>query len=245
MNFAQRSYKPELLDSDNIPFEDIRRNMEELNIINTWLGGHDITIAGVIKLIGMRYAYNPMNEEPVHICEVGCGGGDNLQTIYHWCRKHGIKVKCTGIDIKKECIDYAMERAADMKDAQWICADYANCHFGNDKPDIIFSSLFCHHFTDEQLVNVLQWMQSNAATGFFINDLNRHPLAYFFIKMLTRLFSKSYLVKNDAPLSVLRGFRRKEWKQLLQQAAIKHYTVQWRWAFRHLVVVRNPQPEKA
>jgi 2-polyprenyl-3-methyl-5-hydroxy-6-metoxy-1,4-benzoquinol methylase len=239
MNFAQRSAQPELLDSDNIPFEDIKRNMEELNIINTWLGGHDITISGVIKLIGLRYAHDPANEEPVHICEVGCGGGDNLQTIYYWCRKHGIKVRCTGIDIKPECIEYAKQRATEMKDAKWICADYATCDFGEDKPDIIFSSLFCHHFSNERLLHVLQWKRQQSGTGFFINDLNRHPLAYFFIRLLTRLFSKSYLVKNDAPLSVLRGFRKKEWKRLLQQAGMQNATVQWRWAFRHLVVVRN------
>ena len=43
MNLQKRSYKKELLDSDDIPFQDIKRNMQELNFINTWLGGHDVT----------------------------------------------------------------------------------------------------------------------------------------------------------------------------------------------------------
>lgn len=38
-----RSYQKELLDGDNIPFDDIKQNMKELNIINTLLGGHDIS----------------------------------------------------------------------------------------------------------------------------------------------------------------------------------------------------------
>jgi hypothetical protein len=86
-------------------------------------------------------------------------------------------------------------------------------------------------------------MQRNSREGFFINDLHRHPLAYYSIKILTRLFSASYLVKNDAPLSVRRGFTAKEWKVLLESAGISRFRVSWKWAFRHLVVVRNASPQ--
>jgi hypothetical protein len=82
---------------------------------------------------------------------------------------------------------------------------------------------------------MLVWMNENASVGFFINDLHRHPLAYHFIKITSKFFSKSYLVKNDAPLSVLRGFKKIEWKQLLRKAGLENASVKWRWAFRYLV----------
>ena len=44
--FAKRSYEKEILDQDSIPFADIERNMRELDRINTWLGGHRISILG-------------------------------------------------------------------------------------------------------------------------------------------------------------------------------------------------------
>ena len=97
------------------------------------------------------------------------------------------------------------------------------------------------HFKEDELVDMLQWMKENAAKGFFINDLQRHPLAYHSIKWITKLFSKSYLVKNDAPLSVARGFTKKEWKQLLEWACIDDYSLQWKWAFRYLVTYCNGQ----
>jgi hypothetical protein len=53
------------------------------------------------------------------------------------------------------------------------------------------------------------------------------------------LFSKSYLVKNDAPLSVLRGFSRNEWKILMEKAGIKNYKIKWKWAFRWLILVEK------
>jgi hypothetical protein len=100
---------------------------------------------------------------------------------------------------------------------------------------VIFSSLFCHHFADDELSFMLKWLQSNSGRGFFINDLQRHPLAYYSIKLLTRLFSKSYLVKNDAPLSVLRGMSREEWERIFAAAGISNFNCQWKWAFRWLI----------
>ena len=86
---------------------------------------------------------------------------------------------------------------------------------------------------------MLSWMSNNTTTGFFINDLQRHPVAYHSIKWLTTIFSRSYLVKNDGPVSVKRGFLKAEWEEMLQQANIKKYSIEWRWAFRYLVIVQH------
>ncbi|OYW74945.1 MAG: hypothetical protein B7Z27_08945, partial [Sphingobacteriia bacterium 32-37-4] len=75
----------------------------------------------------------------------------------------------------------------------------------------------------------------NALVGHFINDLQRHYLAYHSIKLLTIAFSNSYLVKNDAPLSVLRGFSKEELESMFAEAGITRYDIQWKWAFRWLV----------
>ncbi|MCH5683887.1 hypothetical protein LWM68_06210 [Niabella sp. W65] len=72
----------------------------------------------------------------------------------------------------------------------------------------------------------------------FINDLHRHTLAWWSIKILTAIFSRSYLVKNDAPVSVLRGFRKREWQQLFKKAGIEA-TVSWQWAFRYLILYKK------
>lgn len=233
-SFRARSYEHELLDRPDIPFKDIRRNMDELDFINTWLGGHDITIAGLHHIVSPFLALAKGAETELHICEIGCGGGNNLRAIDKWLKKTNTAVLYTGIDINPYCIAHA-KATAGLRKVQWITSDYKAVQFAH-KPHIIFSSLFCHHFTDEELIEMLQWMDHNAVLGFFINDLHRHPLAYHSIKLLTRLFSRSYLVKNDAPLSVLRGFSRKELLLLMQRAGLKEYSIEWKWAFRWLVV---------
>jgi ubiquinone/menaquinone biosynthesis C-methylase UbiE len=226
INLHQRSYQKELLDADAIPFKDITQNLKELNIINTQLGGHAITLQGVRSFIKDR--------SPLVICEIGCGGGDNLFAVHQYCIKKNVPVHFIGIDLNPDCIEFAKQQYPQLP-CQWICSDYSVVRFGDHKPDIIFSSLFCHHFTDEQLAPMLRWLQQNSRRGFFINDLHRHWLAYYLIKYITRFFSKSYLVKNDACLSVARGFRKNDWKLLFQKTGIGHYIIKWKWAFRHLI----------
>ncbi len=228
MDFSQRSYQKELIDREDIPFDAIERNMRELDTINAWLGGHRITLDGFKQLL--------KNRKKITICEIGCGGGDNLKTIQKWCKRKNIKVNIIGIDINPHCIEVAKSKFENLN-ARFIVSDYQLVHFEkDDKTDIIFSSLFCHHFTEAELLTMLKWMESNSGIGFFINDLHRHPFAFYSIKRLTSIFSKSWLVKNDAPLSVLRGFTRKEWQQLLNQSFISTYSIKWKWAFRWLVI---------
>ena len=230
MNFLQRSYEKEMLDRHDIPFDAIAKNMQELDTINTWLGGHAISVGGLKKFL--------KDKRQVSIAEIGCGGGDNLLALCRYCRSRHIGVKLTGIDSNPHCVSIAREKIP-RQDASFILSDYRRVVFGNEKPDIIFSSLFCHHFTDEQLVDMLKWMQANSGAGFFINDLQRHPFAYHAIRLLTKWFSRSSLVKHDAPLSVLRGFTRGEWERLLHQAGIANYSLRWKWAFRWLLVFSN------
>jgi 2-polyprenyl-3-methyl-5-hydroxy-6-metoxy-1,4-benzoquinol methylase len=231
-DLSHRSYEKELLDRNDIPFNDIKRNMQELEVINARLGGHAITLEGLKQILQGK-------KEPFSICEIGCGGGDNLKVISYWCNKRKISVKLSGIDINNDCIEYAGENCRELRSVQFIASDYRQVEFRDNKPEIIFSSLFCHHLNDEQFVDMLLWCKRNSGRGFFINDLHRNLVAWFSIKLLSRLFSKSYLVKHDAPLSVKRGFKRKELAGLLQKAGIRNYRIQWKWAFRWLIVIKN------
>ena len=213
----------------DIPFADIRQNMRELDTINTLLGGHRITVKGLQAILNGR-----PKEQTYNVLEIGCGDGNNLRVLQKWAAKKGYQLQLTGVDYNKACIEYAKELEVN-EGIHFICSDYRDVQL-QKKPHIIFSSLFCHHFGNDDLVVQLGWMRSNAITGFFINDLHRHPFAYHSIGVLTKLFSKSYLVKNDAPLSVMRGFKKNEWHQLLQLADIAPAGCRWMWAFRWLIV---------
>jgi hypothetical protein len=82
-------------------------------------------------------------------------------------------------------------------------------------------------------------LHRQAGIAVIINDLHRHWLAYHSIKLLTRFFSDSYLVKNDAPLSVWRAFQRNELKRLVEEAGIDRYSLRWMWAFRWQLLLKK------
>ncbi len=206
--------------------------MKELDVINKHLGGHRVTIRGL-----QAFALQWPKSRPLQVLEIGCGGGDNLRVIKQWCLGVGQPVQLIGIDINEACVQYARSRG-DNAGIHFIHSDYRTAVL-EGKPHIIFSSLFCHHFTNPQLVSMLDWMNSNASSGFFINDLHRHRLAYFSIRILTTLFSRSRLVKHDAPLSVQRGFTRKELTGLMAEAQLAPFTISWGWAFRWLVIYQK------
>src|SRR5688500_19666526 len=129
MNFSKRIYDKELLDRDDIPFADILQNMEELNTINHWLGGHQITIRGLTSILVLIKPWATQ----LHIAEIGSGGGDNLRVLKAYCSKNSLHAKFTGIDINEHCI-----AAAKLKDPEssihYIHSDYKDVLF-KEKPD--------------------------------------------------------------------------------------------------------------
>ena len=227
--FSSRSYTKELLDEPVIEKAKLYRNLKELEIINRYLGGHNISISGLTKIITDK-------SKTYHIADIGCGGGDSLKAIAKWGKNKRYKIRLTGIDLKQDCITYAQENCKDYPQIGFVCDDFRNIFLQAEKPDIIHASLFCHHFSENEIAEFIRLCANNGAT-FIINDLERNPIAYYSIKLLTRLFSKSELVKNDAPLSVLRGFKKAEWASILKQAGVNNYILKNRWAFRHLVII--------
>jgi hypothetical protein len=81
-------------------------------------------------------------------------------------------------------------------------------------------------------------LKKQVELGYIINDIHRHWLAYYSIKILTRLFSRSAMVKYDAPLSVLRAFKKAELKKILEAAGPAEYKIQCKWAFRWQAIVK-------
>jgi hypothetical protein len=101
---------------------------------------------------------------------------------------------------------------------------------------IITCTLFCHHFKDNELVSLFRQLRKQVRLGIVVNDIHRHWFAYHSINFLTYFFSRSFMVRNDAKLSVLRSFKRKELAVFLEQAGFKKINIAWKWAFRFQVV---------
>ena len=227
--FKQRSSESELLDRPGIPKEMLLRNLHELDFFNRVSGGYRISLNGIRKLVTDK-------NKIYHIVDLGCGSGALLKVIAGWASREGYKVKLTGVDRNADVIDYLKEYCREYPAIQGVACDYRDFLKPGIPVDIIHCSLFCHHLSDDELIDLLSYCRQCARSGFVINDLHRHWLAYAGVIMITRLFNGSVLSKNDGPVSVMRAFKKRELMALLQETEIFHYTLNWKWVFRYLIV---------
>ncbi len=218
-DFSRRSTESELMDEDGIPLAEFRHCLKSLEVINV------LTLAYRPTLRWLRREVAKAGQTPVHILDAGSGGGDMLRRI---ARIDG-HLNLTGVDLNPLSARVAAElpsprvsyETADIfKFEPKLPADYVVC------------SLFTHHLDDDMLVEFLRWCDRRAARGWFINDLHRHWLPYYFIKWATALFSRNRLIRHDAAVSVARAFTIADWRRLLERAGIAGARIQWVFPFR-------------
>ena len=229
-SFVTRSTEPEIMDDLQYAGTMMDQTLRELEVINRWLGGNAVTLGALSRTVGNT------THQALEIADLGCGRGDMLRHVQHWADKRNLKVSLTGIDANPYIIDAARKNLADMsvnfKAINILSEEFELLHY-----DVVIGTLFYHHFTDEELVSFFSRLRSQCHIGFIINDIHRHPLAYYSIKMLTQLFSRSDMVKYDAPLSVLRAFTKRELENILARAGCTNYQLRWCWAFRWQICV--------
>ncbi len=196
---------PEWMDGD-CSYEDYRDCLRSLRNVNRWLLGYRPTLAWL-----QRLPRGPRN--PIHILDVGSGGGDLLRQIAVWARRRSIAVKLTGIDLNPHAARAAAESTPKQTKIEWVTGN-AMLYQPGRKIDVVLSSLTTHHLENDEVVSLVRWMESTVQMGWFINDLEREEWSY-------RLFNWVRwhpMVRHDGPVSFRRAFRREDWVNLLAAA---------------------------
>jgi 2-polyprenyl-3-methyl-5-hydroxy-6-metoxy-1,4-benzoquinol methylase len=230
IDFTKRSYELELMDDLSCDGEVLKQTLAELKTINRLLGGNKVTTQGLKKLL------KDHDSASVSIADVGCGGGDMLQVMQRWGDKEGMDLTFLGIDANPHIIQLAGEKFSATPHISFEVENVLSESFHQKPIDIVTCTLFTHHFTDVELKRMFASFLKKAKVGVVVNDLHRHPLAYYSIKYLTKFFSKSPMVIHDAPLSVQRGFTKRELFGLLNGLGFKKIEISWHWAFRWQIV---------
>ncbi|HEY5747450.1 MAG TPA: methyltransferase domain-containing protein [Chryseolinea sp.] len=231
-DFSTRSTDAEIMDDLDYAGGLMDKTLRELEIINKWLGGNAVTFSALSQLL------NGVDRDgTLRIADLGCGRGDMLALVDAWASKRGYKTELTGIDANPYIIRAAEHQLKNYPHIRLLAQNIFSPAFQEQKFDVVIGTLFYHHFTQEQLTAFFAQLKNQCTKGFIINDIHRHPLAYYSIKWLTQAFSRSSMVQYDAPLSVLRAFKKDELLQCIENAGIKKYSIRWKWAFRWQVVV--------
>ena len=215
---SRRDIKPELLD-DAEPNE-ARGNLADLVRINRYFGGHS-TIRRMLERV-----VTP--EEPFTLLDIGAASGDAAQMIV----RSYPKAQVTSLD--KHAVN--LEAAPVPK----LQADAFRLPFAPGSFDFVMSSLFLHHFSDEDVTALLRSFRSIARRGVLIADLERHVLPLIFLTLSKPLFGWGRITVHDGLRSVRAAFRASELKKLAEAAGIDSPSVEvHRPAFRLTLLATN------
>ena len=223
-----RTQETEIMDDFMLHGEELRDALDQIARINTLLGGNKLTLQGVKELLK-----NADKSKPIVIADIGCGNGDMLRMLSKYGRKNNINFKLLGVDANPFTINYAKKSSVDFPDIEYECVDIFSSDFTSVKYDIALCTLTLHHFSNEQILDIISIFNKNATVGIVVNDLHRSKMAYRLFEIICSVFNLNSMSREDGLVSILRGFKKRELEDFSKKLNLKNYTIQWKWAFRY------------
>jgi SAM-dependent methyltransferase len=236
-DLSRRAVVSELMDGA-CSYQDFRQCLHDLAQVNRVSLGYRPTLQWLEQIVHLSFPAHPL-----HIVDVGCGGGDMLRRIERWAAKWRIPVRLTGMDMNPFAIRAAREFTPANSEIQWIVGEAGSLETAAEPIDLVISSLFTHHLADDELIRFLMWMERVTRQGWFINDLYRSQAYYFGFKALALAARWHRFVRNDGPISFLRSFLPAEWERYAKASGLSPISIRIdnRWPAR-LCVARSKQP---
>lgn len=210
IDFTRRAHLSELMD-EPCSYAEFRDCLRDLVRVNR-------TVLSYRPTLQWLEQFAEPSPQPLHIVDVGCGAGDMLHRIHRWANRRGLGVRLTGIDQNSYAAQAAREFGSDDV-IHWITSD-ALSYIPQIKVDLIISSLFTHHLSDEQIVELLRWMEQTTQRGWFVNDLQRSKNSYYVFKLLARGMRWHPFVQHDGPVSIRRSFSHDDWQGYVRASGI-------------------------
>lgn len=203
---------PELMDGP-CSFEDLRACLRDLSRVNR------LTLAYRPVMRFMERVAAQGGGRPLRIVDVGSGYGDTLRRIVGWAGRRGLAVELLGVDLNPNAVRAAREASPAASRIEWLAGDVREIAAAQDA-DVVLCSLLMHHLPEDEIVELMRWMERTARVGWFICDLHRMPVPY-------RLFSAAMrgpwwhpFIRVDGLASIRRSFRREDWERICREAGV-------------------------
>jgi 2-polyprenyl-3-methyl-5-hydroxy-6-metoxy-1,4-benzoquinol methylase len=219
------------MDLPGQPPELLAEDLENLRLINRYLGCYRTVINGLARAIDER----KMNR--FTLLDAGAGGGDVGAAIVRWARRRGIGARISSLERDATTVERAVVQTRGASEIAVVRGDALQAPFRPGAFDFVLASQLLHHFTDEQIIHSLRTWARLARRAIIIADLVRHPVAFHGIRFLTRAFTRNQMTRFDAPRSVERACTIAEWRALIRNADVGRFQVHWMLPFRMLGVI--------
>lgn len=176
----ERSLEQELMDSEEVSSDAVRRSYREMDSIHCWLGN----TASVIRLL---------REQPVRrVLDIGCGQGALLARL-----RQKLGIEAVGVDLRPapSSVEIPVVQANAITDEL-------------PRADVALCVATAHHMSEEELSRMIANV-ARSAKRFILLDLVRHPLPLMLFRWLVAPWL-SYVSAQDGITSIRRAYTPRE-----------------------------------
>ena len=260
----RRSYEKEMMDFPDNPQEVLAGELRNLRILNRYLGGYRSVMRGLERLVGagklsrfslldvgtgsgdiparitswaqqrgIKASIVGLESEPVtaRVAAILTLKQTNPPFIPVWQRLASAVIPAVA-GIQRENEGHSRRCGISV-----VRGDGNAPPFHAGSFDFVLASQLLHHFSEEKIVAQLRTWSSLARRAIIVSDLIRHPMAYYGIRLVTKLFTRNVMTLTDAPLSVQRAFTMAEWHELFRRAEIGPFQLFSVFPYRVLALV--------
>jgi len=209
---------PEMLDT--LRYDEARENLRDIVKLNQHWGGHSTLRALLRNVVPEREVFS--------LLDVGAASGDMGGCIRQWYPG--------SLVVSLDSIAHHLNDCPQPK----LAGDAFALPFAARSFDYVFCSLFLHHFSDTQVIQLLRNFGEVARKAVLVIDLERHPLPYYFLAWSQGLYRWDPITLHDGRISVEAAFRAGELETLAGQAGLREIKARAHWpAFRVTLVGRT------
>ena len=232
MFFRQRSTEPEHLDAPERTADETSVAFRELDRVNRFYKFSHPFVSSLPSWLGRKRC------ERLEILDVGAGTGLLGKLLSDWARRRGWNWHFTNLDIKPVVL-----KSGDAADG--VIGSALQLPFASGRFDLVVASQMTHHLTDAEVVQ--HWREAWRVTrdGIFICDLHRNAGLYAMLWLTMWLVCADRTLREDGLISVKRGFRRREWRELARRAEIPNAKVWLYCGTRIVLQARKARVETA
>lgn len=184
----------------------------------------------------IRRACASLREPPLRVLDLATGGGDLPIALAQIARKERMPVEFTGCDISRRALALARLRGARTGVRTRFFTRDLLTQGAPDGFHVLTCSLFLHHLSQEQAIQLLASARSASADLVLIDDLRRSRMGLLAATIGTRVLSRSRVVHVDAARSVRAAFTCEELATLACAAGMRHHTIRQHWPWRQLLI---------
>lgn len=156
------------------------------------------------------------------ILDVATGFGDIPRMMVEWARPRGINLRIDAVDFRSATLDVARRWSEGFGEISYIQADALK--YGDQQTyDLVFCSLALHHFSSEDAIKLLRRLRHLSHDKVLVSDLERNPLSWVSVYLLTAILFREPMTRHDGRVSVERSFSYEEMSRLAAAAGWENF----------------------